>query len=95
MPITPAYDELAATSLRLHHFGHLGSITRWDQDPFTYGSGSVTPAGSSGSLRDVFSKPIANALFWAGEHTSRQYPGSMHGAWLSGIRAADQVLASD
>jgi len=32
MSPTPAYDLLAATHLRLHHFGHLGSITRWDQE---------------------------------------------------------------
>ncbi len=32
MSSTPAYDLLAATHLRLHHFGHLGSIVRWDQE---------------------------------------------------------------
>ena len=29
---TPAYDRLAAASQRLYHFGHLASITRWDQE---------------------------------------------------------------
>ena len=29
---TPAYDKLAAASRRLYHFGHLASITRWDQE---------------------------------------------------------------
>ena len=28
---TPAYDALAATYTRLHHFGHLQSIAGWDQ----------------------------------------------------------------
>ncbi len=28
---TPTYDELAATWMRLHHFGHLQSIAGWDQ----------------------------------------------------------------
>ncbi len=28
---TPAYDELAATHLRLHHLGHLQAIAGWDQ----------------------------------------------------------------
>jgi carboxypeptidase Taq len=28
---TPAYDELSAHYLRLHHFQHLGSIVGWDQ----------------------------------------------------------------
>ena len=28
---TPAYDALATTYTRLHHFGHLGAIAGWDQ----------------------------------------------------------------
>ena len=32
MSPTPAYDQLAAASQRLYHFGHLASITRWDQE---------------------------------------------------------------
>jgi carboxypeptidase Taq len=32
MSTTPSYDLLAADNLRLHHFAHLGSITRWDQE---------------------------------------------------------------
>ena len=29
----PAYDELAATLQRLHHFGHLQAIASWDRRP--------------------------------------------------------------
>ena len=32
MSSTPAYDQLAAQSLRLYRFGHLGSIVHWDQE---------------------------------------------------------------
>ena len=32
MSPTPAYDLLAAASLRLHHLGHLGAIVHWDQE---------------------------------------------------------------
>ncbi len=32
MSTTPAYDQLAATSQRLYHFGHLACIARWDQE---------------------------------------------------------------
>ena len=28
---TPAYNRLAATNVRLHRLGHLGSIAGWDQ----------------------------------------------------------------
>ena len=30
-PLTPAYDALAATWARMHHFGHPQSIAGWDQ----------------------------------------------------------------
>jgi len=32
MSQTPAYDLLAATQLRLYHFGHLGAIVHWDRE---------------------------------------------------------------
>ena len=34
MTSTPAYDLLADAHLRLHRFGHLASITRWDQETY-------------------------------------------------------------
>lgn len=69
--------------------------TRWASDPFTLGAYSIMPPGAS--MRDF--KSLARApserLFMAGEATSDRYPGTVHGAYLSGLRAAAEVAASD
>lgn len=66
-------------------------ITRWLQDPFSMGSYSYVPI--NGTVKDykMLAKPVAERLFFAGEATSEHYPASTHGAYLSGIRAAEEV----
>jgi monoamine oxidase len=39
------------------------------------------------------SNAVNNKLFFAGEHTIREYRGTVHGAYLSGIREADKIIA--
>jgi len=39
-PLTPSYDHLTGTWLRLHHLGHLQSIAGWDQ------AANMPPAGN-------------------------------------------------
>lgn len=65
---------------------------RWGKDKFSYGSYSYIAKEASGTEYDVLAEPIDNRLFFAGEATHRQYPGTVHGAYLSGIRAAEGVL---
>jgi len=36
--------------------------------------------------------PVSNRLYFAGQATHRQYPSTVHGAFLSGQRAAQQIL---
>ncbi len=62
-------------------------------DPFTLGSYSVVPVGASSSDYDVVAEPIEDRICFAGEATSRAYPGTVHGAYLSGISAADAIRA--
>ncbi|MCO5124407.1 MAG: carboxypeptidase M32 [Rhizobacter sp.] len=50
MSTTPVYDQLAATQLRLHHFGHLGSITHWDQETQMPAKGSEARAAALAEL---------------------------------------------
>ena len=50
-------------------------VTRWASDPFTLGSYSVVPVGASSSDYDVVAEPIEDRIFFAGEATSRAYPG--------------------
>ena len=67
-------------------------ITRWAQDAFAYGSYSYIPVGSSGSDYAAFAEPIDDRLFFAGEATHRQYPATVHGAFLSGLREAARIM---
>lgn len=69
-------------------------ITRWASDPFAGGSYSFNAYGGTPALRDVLAEPVRQTLFWAGEATNRVYPGTVHGAYLSGVRAAEQLLAA-
>lgn len=66
--------------------------TRWGNDPFSYGSYSHVRVHSSGSHYDVLAESVGNRLFFAGEATSRKYPATMHGAFLSGLREASRIL---
>lgn len=67
-------------------------ITRWDSDSFTHGSYSYIPPNASLDDLEILSKPIGNSLLFAGEATSRDYNATVHGAYLSGLRAASQAI---
>ena len=67
-------------------------ITRWGRDPFAFGSYSHIPPFASGADYDALAKPVEN-LFFAGEATHRQFPSTVHGAYLSGQRAAEEINA--
>jgi len=64
--------------------------TRWHDDPFALGSYSVVPVGGTSGAFDGLAEPEGRIHF-AGEATSREYRGTVHGAWLSGERAAREV----
>jgi monoamine oxidase len=69
-------------------------ITRWGQDPHSFGAYSYVPAGASFADYASLAKPVAGRLFFAGEATHKKYPSTVHGAYLSGVRAAQEVLAA-
>jgi len=73
--------------------GHL--VTRWNQDPFSLGSYSYVPVGSKQSLRRQIGTPVENRVFFAGEATSQFFPATVHGAFLSGVRAAYEIMLAD
>ena len=71
----------------------VGSLTwRWSEDPFARGSYSFLAPGSSPADRAALAEPVSERLVLAGEATEVDYPATVHGAWRSGLRAADQVL---
>lgn len=72
-------------------------VTRWRADPWSRGSYSYVAAGSSGNDYDLMATPVSpqNAtlprLFFAGEHTIRNYPATVHGAFMSALREAGRI----
>lgn len=89
----------AVLSALEHMFGQVPEpeqilITRWHADPWSHGSYSYLPAGESESEYAEMAKPVSKKLYFAGEASSRNYPATVHGAYLSGLRAA-QELAND
>ncbi|TPX32271.1 hypothetical protein SmJEL517_g04593 [Synchytrium microbalum] len=66
-------------------------ITRWSKDPYARGSYSSISPRATGQDYDHMAATIAGKIFWAGEHTNRQYPASVHGALLSGMRVATSI----
>lgn len=79
-------------------------VTRWRADPWSRGSYSFVAVGSSGSDYDLLASPVIPPtaqgvsvtkgparVFFAGEHTMRNYPATVHGAFLSGLREASRI----
>jgi len=67
-------------------------VTRWASDPFALGSYSFNRVGSGPAQRRLLAAPLAERLFFAGEASSAEHFGTAHGAWLSGVRAARELL---
>lgn len=67
-------------------------ITRWASDPFAFGSYSFNAIGSTPKMRSQLATPLGKSLFFAGEATERNYFGTAHGAHLSGLRAAKEIM---
>ncbi len=67
-------------------------ITRWATDPFSLGSYSYTPVGASPNTRKVLAAALDKRVFFAGEASEKDYFGTAHGAYLSGLRVAREVM---
>ena len=66
--------------------------TRWGKDPMACGSYSSVGVGSlGGEDYDIMAESVGDRLFFAGEHTMRKYPATMHGAFFTGLREVGLV----
>ncbi len=70
-------------------------ITRWYNDPYSYGSYTYMPVNLKPLVRRTLALPVDNKLFFAGEATTSYFPSTVHGAFLSGIRASYELMIAD
>jgi len=82
-------------------------FTRWGQDKYSRGSYTFLPPGTTDQDFHLLQSPINGngdsllldgseimRLFFAGEHTTALHPSMAHGAMLSGMRAAKEVIST-
>ncbi|MDT8990526.1 FAD-dependent oxidoreductase [Curvibacter sp. APW13] len=69
------------------------AITRWASDPYAGGSYSCNVLGSTPTMRTNLAANVAKRLYFAGEATEKTNFATAHGAYLSGLRAASEVLS--
>ncbi len=69
------------------------AATGWLSDPWSRGSYSYAAPGHAGD-RAVLAAPVDDRLFFAGEATSPNFFSTAHGAFTSGVAAAEAVLAA-
>jgi len=67
--------------------------TKWGQNINSFGAYSYATNGTTSADFDAMELQINDRLFFAGEHTEINYRGTVHGAYLSGIREADKIIA--
>lgn len=69
-----------------------GRVTSWASDPWSHGSFSVPRPGQA-RMRRVLGLPVGQKLYFAGEATHPTWGGQLPGAYLSGLNAAQQIMA--
>jgi monoamine oxidase len=67
-------------------------VTRWGADEFARGSYSYLAIGATPDDRDDLAAPIGGRVFFAGEATSPDFAATVHGAYLSGLLVAEEIL---
>jgi len=74
-----------------HVVRHL--VTAWRSDPWIKGAYSAARPGCAGQ-RARLAEAVDGRLFFAGEATSGEFFSTAHGAYLTGIRAAEEAHAA-
>ena len=77
--------------------------SRWGTDPRFHGSYSYPGPDATGAEAEALAEPLlveetqdeaVPVVLFAGEHTSRRFMGTVHGAMESGEREAARLLAA-
>ena len=70
--------------------------SNWTSDPYAFGAWSFIKAGSSPKDCEAYfeSESTGSKVFFAGEGTNADMIGTVHGAYISGINAANDAAES-
>jgi monoamine oxidase len=69
--------------------------SEWRADPHAKGAYTYCAVGTSkDTISAAFGSAVEGRLFFAGEHTSAAYRGTVHGAFQTGQQAARAVVAN-
>ncbi len=74
------------------HSARRSVVSRWVGDPDIGGAYSYLRPGGSSADRDALGAEVLPRLWLAGEYTWSAGPGTLHGAWFSGERAAAAII---
>jgi len=66
-------------------------VTRWLSDPWSRGSYSYLPVGSSADDMRALGEPVGERLLFAGEASVPEFYGTVHAALVSGLREARRI----
>ncbi len=66
--------------------------TKWGQNINSFGAYSYATVGTTTEDFDTLAESVNDRMFFAGEHTNRDYRGTVHGAYLSGEREAAKII---
>lgn len=70
------------------------AISRWWQDPNSYGSYSYVPVGSRDDLYDIMAESVDDTVYFAWEATDKQDHSTVLWAYRSGKREAKKIIES-
>lgn len=71
-------------------------VTRWGSDPHSRGCYTFLPRGACGYHYDILGQPVLGmgyGLLFAGEHTVKEHPDTVGGAFISGVRESQRVMS--
>jgi len=69
------------------------TATHWSADPYINGAYSCAKPGRA-DARKAFAEPVHERIFLAGEHVHQTRMATAHGAYETGIAAANKAMAA-
>lgn len=87
-------QALGISAAQLESHVAAATAAEWQSDPWSRGAYSWIPVGATGSPA-ILAAPVDGTLFFAGEATDTAgFRGTVHGALVTGLRAAGELIAA-